>query len=325
MRSRSYQYHQSTHWTQPAHTSSFQPTHFSQSVFQRTAPSTAYPTPPPPIINHASSSLAGALGPNPVWSQATRAQAPPVVAQPQQQRSKVYQPQESQAFYEDFLERKARQMMPARQALQPAAPVQVVQPLAHTMTPPQPKLEPMAVSSPDPLAMCLDPKPRAIATAVTPQKRKPAVVIESPSIKRIQALKTSTSNSIMHQSPQLATPRQLQTAPLTPSSRSSDVFTTPGTLSEVTPTNKRVVHKAYVEVPRSPWVTPSSSRKPLHQSGKPGETPDLGGYGSEEDGPASPTKRYATDSVKSSARRTGDRDDRGQSNFRSSLNSSHFF
>lgn len=314
MRSRSYQYHQSTHWTQPAHTSYFQPNHFAQSVFQRTAPSTAYPTPPPPIINHASSSLAGALGPNPVWSQAPRAQAPPAVAQPQQHSSKVYQPQESHAFYEDFLERKARQMIPARQAPQPAAPVQVVKPLARTVTPLQPKIEPMAASSPDPLSMCLDskPSPAASAVAVTPQKRKAVVLIESPSIKRIQALKTSTANPVIHQSsPQVVTPRQPKAVPLTPSSGASDVFKTPNTPSEVTPTHKRIVHKAYVAVPRSPWLTPSSSRKPTQQSGKPGETPDLGGYGSEEDGPASPTKRYTTDSIKSSARRTGDRDDRG--------------
>lgn len=302
------------HWNQPAHTSSFQPSHFAQSVFQRTAPSTAYPTPPPPIINHASSSLAGALGPNPVWSQPTRAQAPPAVAQPQHQISKVYQPQESPAFYEEFLERKTRQMMPTRQAPQPAAPVQVVQPLARTMTPPQPKFEPMAASSPDPLSMCLDPKPSTVTAAapMTPQKRKPVVVMESPSIKRIQALKASASDSTIQQPPplppQVATPRQSRAVPLTPSSGTSDVFKTPAT---VTPTNKRVVHKAYVAVPRSPWVTPSSSRKPSQQSGKPGETPDLGGYGSEEDGPVSPTKRFTTDSVKSSARRTGDRDDRG--------------
>lgn len=283
-------------------------------MFQRTAPSTAYPTPPPPIINHASSSLAGALGPNPVWSQGQRAQAPPLVAQAQQQNSKVYHPQESHAFYDDFLERKARQMMPARQAPQPAAPAQVLQPRAHTMTPPQPKFEPMAASSPDPLSMCLDPKPSAVATAaaVTPQKRKPVVAIESPSIKRIQALKSSTSNSAIQQSPpQVATPRQPKAVPPTPSSGTSDVFTTPGSLSVVTPTNKRVVHKAYVAVPKSPWLTPSSTRKPTNQAEKPGDTPDLGGYGSEEDGPASPTKRYTIDSVKSSARRTGDRDERG--------------
>lgn len=80
----------------------------------------------------------------------------------------------------------------------------------------------------------------------------------------------------------------------------------------ITPTPKRIVNKAYVSIPPSPFLTPSSSRK-----GKMGvnNTPDdLGGYGSEESGPSSPTKRPTLlDSVKSSARRTGDRDERGMS------------
>lgn len=55
-----------------------------------------------------------------------------------------------------------------------------------------------------------------------------------------------------------------------------------------------------------------SARK--HGKSRVDDTPDdLGGYGA-EDGYGSPIKRRdITDSIKSSARRTGDRDDRGKS------------
>jgi cohesin loading factor subunit SCC2 len=110
--------------------------------------------------------------------------------------------------------------------------------------------------------------------------------------------------------------------PLTPSTTSSSFSKmSAASLNIVTPTTtKRIVNMAYVSVPPSPWLTPSSSRKgSAHMYSTNGkiklnDTPDdLGGYGSEEDGPSSPTKRRGImDSVKSSARRTGDRDERGQ-------------
>jgi len=68
------------------------------------------------------------------------------------------------------------------------------------------------------------------------------------------------------------------------------------------------VNKAYVSVPPRPYyLTPKSARKL--------DSDDLGGYGSEDGGPSSPTKRTGIhDSVRSSARRTGDRDERGTCN-----------
>jgi hypothetical protein len=67
-----------------------------------------------------------------------------------------------------------------------------------------------------------------------------------------------------------------------------------------TPTAKRV-NLAYVELPSRPYLTPKSVRRL--------DSDDLGGYGSHND---SPLKRMGiNDSVKSSARRTGDRDERG--------------
>ena len=95
---RSYQYREPIPWTQTVPPSSFQTAPFPQSVFQRTVPSMAYPTPPPATISASSSSLAHALG------------GPPAPLQYQPPPMKVYQPQESQAFYEHFLERQVAQV-----------------------------------------------------------------------------------------------------------------------------------------------------------------------------------------------------------------------
>ncbi|KDR82399.1 hypothetical protein GALMADRAFT_220397 [Galerina marginata CBS 339.88] len=289
----SYQYGQSMHWSSSAPQSSFQTMPFAQSVFQRTTPSTAYPTPPPPVIS-TSSSLAFALGGPPT---STHTNPPPL---------KVYQPNESQVFYEDFLERKSQQMNPLPPRQPAAAPVE--QGMSRPVTPTQ-RLKPSAPEeSPDPLAL-------RSSVSVTPQKRKPIVLIESPSIKRMQTLKTlPNTHPTQTKAPQ--TPRT--SVPLTPSSKASSLSDISTTSINTTPTHKRIVNKAYVSVPPSPWVTPSSSRKGSTQSDfqkskvKFTDTPDLGGYGSEDDGPSSPTKRSnVNDSVKSSARRTGDRDERG--------------
>ena len=81
--------------------SNYQTNAFAQSVLQRTAPSTAYPTPSPPGISPSSSSLAHALG-----TPSSREQS-----RPTQSPQKVYHPQESRAFYEEFLDRKTQQMI----------------------------------------------------------------------------------------------------------------------------------------------------------------------------------------------------------------------
>ncbi|KAF8158512.1 hypothetical protein B0H34DRAFT_797892 [Crassisporium funariophilum] len=288
----SYQYRDSMHWSPSGPSSSYQTPPFAQSIFQRTAPSTAYPTPPPPGISSSSSSLAFALG------------GPTQQIKQPSHSARVYQPQESHVFYDDFLERKVRQM----EAILPPPPIAHQQPL-RSVTPPA-KLPPPE-ESPDPLALQSLPRPNPLHR--TPQKRKPVVEIESPSIKRIHSLKAlpnlSNTQPIMPKTPR-------STVPLTPSSMSTSLLQE--SLS-VTPTAKRIVNTAYVSVPPSPWLTPSSSRKGSFYMGsgkgkmKIDDTPDdLGGYGSEYDGPSSPTKRISIhDSVKSSARRTGDRDERG--------------
>ncbi|KAJ3560203.1 hypothetical protein NP233_g10992 [Leucocoprinus birnbaumii] len=98
--------------------------------------------------------------------------------------------------------------------------------------------------------------------------------------------------------------------PLTPSSKS----TTSAGSAGPSPTPKRPMNLAYVEVPRSPWqkngfLTPNVSPRKREKSAMQYTPDDLGGYG--ESDLDSPFKRRGiTDSIKSSARRTGDRDDR---------------
>ncbi|KJA14685.1 hypothetical protein HYPSUDRAFT_208513 [Hypholoma sublateritium FD-334 SS-4] len=82
--------------------------------------------------------------------------------------------------------------------------------------------------------------------------------------------------------------------------------------NHVTPTHKRIVNNAYVSILPSPWSTLALTRKTNGSSGKWQASDDLGGYESQDDGPSSPSKRSGlSDSVKSSARRTGDRYERG--------------
>ena len=271
--------------------SSFQTRPFAHSIFQRTAPSIAYPTPPPPGISASSSSLAFALG------------GPPSQPKHPPPAPKVYQPQDSHAFYENFLEQKSRQINP------PLPSSLVRSDTLRTVTPP-PKAEPIpSEESPDPLAIL---SPTA-DFAVTPKKRKSVVEMESPSIKRMHSM----NSFISHSGSQSTLPKTPQSkAPLTPGSSMSS---TSQMSVNATPTVKRVVNLAYVSIPPSPWSTPSSRKgsmviDPRTGKHKVQDTPDdLGGYGSEDDGPLSPMKgRSVHDSVKSSARRTGDRDERGR-------------
>lgn len=290
--SRSYQYPQPAEWTPSVPNSSFQTRPFAYSVFQRTAPSTAYPTPPPPGISASSSSLAFALGGPP-----SQPKHPPLP-------TKVYQPQDSHAFYEDFLEQKTRQMNP------PGPSSLVYSGNLRTVTPPPKAKATLPEESPDPLAI----QSHTAGFAVTPKKRKHVVDVESPSVKRMHSMKSFTphsgSQSTLPQTPQ-------SKVPLTPSSTMSS---TSQMSVNTTPTAKRLVNLAYVSIPPSPWLTPPSRKGSMIIDSRVGKnklqdaSDDLGGYGSEDDVPLSLTKgRNVNDSVKSSsARRTGDRDERGR-------------
>lgn len=241
------------------HQSSYETTPFAQSMFQRTAPMNAYPTPPPAgVITNSSSSLAYALG------------------RPSPQPSKVHLPAESPAFFDNFLVQKSREMNAS----------------GRPTTPPPRLTAFVNQESPDPLALSTEP-------SMTPRKRKMVVQIESPAVKRVQSVQSFHIPSAM--------------MPRTPVQKSSS------TPQMTTTTPRR--NLAYVAVPPKPWLTPKSSHNGSgsHMSNKQwgklksdGGSPDLGGYGSEDDddGAYSPTR--TNDVVKSSSRRTGDRDERGK-------------
>ncbi|KAF6755969.1 protein rad9 [Ephemerocybe angulata] len=276
------QQQQQPQWPQ----SNYQTPPFAQSVFQRTVPSSAYPTPPPPAMNNSSSSLAFALGGH---MQQPLAPAPPPIAHPMPNPvQRPYTAPDSNRYFDNYLDRKLV-------TAQAAAPVVKASPRPVPMPPPPaPRTPPPRTfprktdDSPDPLSLGLSPVKKAAASnnpvSVTPQKRKPVVEIQSPSAKRMQAYKP-LSAFIKTPNSTLGTPRTPGTSvPLTPST-TSRTNTSAGssvppasptkTVGAVTPTPNRIVNRAYVFVPPSPYSTPSSSRKGHRLNTN--DTPDLGG------------------------------------------------
>ncbi|KAJ7211043.1 hypothetical protein B0H12DRAFT_389308 [Mycena haematopus] len=258
-------------WTPTnAQLSTFRTNPFAQAVLQRSNPATAYPTPPPP----STSSLANALGPSP---------APPQAA---------YVPQQSPAFFDQFLEQRSREIAPLAPAPPPKLPqtklkVEVVIPPKSILqsnksvrpkTPPPTQIrKPSVEESPDPLA---------ITPAFTPRKRKSVTQLDSPSVKRQHS---------PHPTP----------VPVTPSTTSRACLMSSPSSSFSTPSRPRIT-MSYVEVPHKPWaVTPKSKMRPMDPPDSPN---DLGGYGSEDDSP----RKHSSNSGgrATSSRRTGDRDER---------------
>ncbi|KAJ7081353.1 hypothetical protein B0H15DRAFT_924231 [Mycena belliarum] len=137
-------------------------------------------------------------------------------------------------------------------------------------TPPPTGGPPLVEESPDPLAIS--------TTSNTPRKRKSITQLNSPSVK-------------------------LPMTPSTGSKSRASLLSTPGS-SFSTPSKPRIT-MAYVDVPHKPWAT---TPKSVMRTMQPLESPDLGGYGSDDD---SPRHRSSTSGSKvTSARRTGDRDER---------------
>ncbi|KAF8904085.1 hypothetical protein CPB84DRAFT_1773363 [Gymnopilus junonius] len=283
--------------------------------FQYTDTAPWNPSAPPSSFQTASfahvssSSLAFALGPPPTQAPPP----PPPQPQPNPAPQKVYQPLDSHAFFEAFLDRKVEEMNASQPRPQT---LPVPQEVAHPVTPPQKYKSSVPDESPDPLVLRSGGSSNPTDVSVTPQKRKPVVLIESSPAKRMQ-FKAIANGSYVHPilSSQSGLPQTPRTSvPLTPSSKaSSRSSVSVESLNLTTPVQNRIVNRAYVEVPPSPYATPFSNRHSVQpDSARTQDTADLGGYGSEEDGPGSPTKRSTiNDSVKSSARRTGDRDERG--------------
>jgi cohesin loading factor subunit SCC2 len=142
------------------------------------------------------------------------------------------------------------------------------------------------MSSPDPLSV-LTPK-----ATVTPIKRKSTDDMESPSVKRIHSVSRPLTT---------IGERSLERNSIRTTLKSENTKEVP-----------------YVRVPNVPenWSTPSTKKKQVQEvkMDVDGSDDDLGGYGSPE-GESSRRRSSSvtsfTDGIKSSAKRTGDRDDRG--------------
>ncbi|KZW01563.1 hypothetical protein EXIGLDRAFT_738517 [Exidia glandulosa HHB12029] len=201
-----------------------------------------------------------------------------------------------------------RQPAPALVNLPPApAPIPPFR-VARNADPPE---------SPDPLALDMGPtySSPAVHGAVTPRKRKPGDVLESPP-KRAAMGNILSSSSLVTPSktrdmpPPTASSSRSDLPPLsTPSTQSSFTSMTPGTSSTFKKT-------PYVELPRLPkdWITPSkpSTARPSKRL----RDDDLGGYGSDSGDEAEmPLSKQLFSSaqrstMKSSGKKTGDRDER---------------
>jgi len=254
-------------------------------------PPAAYPTPPPPGIRSTSSSLAFALGHPLTYANQSKA---PIEHAPKRK--------EPVAVFNDFVAQKDREITkpPDRDTkgeeplhftklLPQVAPQSnthlVVQqaipsPRVHVPPSPHPSTQATPRSIPDPPRLPVPSLP--VDNIVTPKKRKYADEIKGSPLKRMH---TSPSQ------PQDKLHVQFQTTPFS---------------SKATP--RHVM--AYVELPPLPsaWRTPSKkhSLTPF-TSTRPDDFDALGSE--EEDDSQYKLDTYAN--AKSSARRTGDRDERG--------------
>ncbi|KAI9443068.1 hypothetical protein H4582DRAFT_1808792 [Lactarius indigo] len=257
----------------------------AQSVLPQTVHPFPYPTPPPPGIHSSSSSLAFALDERAI---------------PQK---KAYPQRESTGILNNYLDKSSRELERAQAAkyTNPSSPSRS----DRSFSIPR-------YASPDPLEL-------PPSQSVTPQKRKSIELLQPPSVKRVQALHRMPSSS------------PLSNPPTTPASSSQGSFSTQGTPSSHVTPRSAPSHtpkmRAYVELPPAPKYF--SSQKPsqhekkskvktshVHQGDKlkteTDDEDDLGGFGPEEDHPHQPgkTSLSMTDVGRSSAKRTGDRDDR---------------
>ncbi|KAF8621415.1 hypothetical protein AX15_007826 [Amanita polypyramis BW_CC] len=224
---------------------------------------------------------------------------------PQQQLPKLFEPEESSNYFNNFLSQKTRQIKELTEN------DIIIQPIAVHSSLPQ--------SSPDPLRLTSSTNNSPMA--VTPRKRKASVEVDSPSIKRIQVLKSQnaetprpiTAKKTFGQASPL---KQSILPPRTPSKshKSEDTLVTPTHRSPSTPSSsaRKKLLLAYVSVPPLPsYLTPSSRKgsptKERHL--KLDGTPDFGGYGSEDESPTLHRDNYGS-AAKSTSRRTGDRDER---------------
>lgn len=184
----------------------------------------------------------------------------------------VYDPRSSNQFFDQFVTRKTQEM----EAMSPATP-------SRSKSYPTSGSDPLAVITPH--------------VALSPTKRKSVEQMESPSVKRIHSL------SSMKKSLSPVKERNTERTPV----------------SRVGPFKHK--QEVYVELPPVHNTPTSQKRVKQGQTSRDvemeidGSEDDLGGYGSEEAGvfrrPRSSSVTSVSDGIKSSAKRTGDRDDRG--------------
>ncbi|TRM61170.1 hypothetical protein BD626DRAFT_502962 [Schizophyllum amplum] len=287
---------------------------FAHSVFQQMTPLNAYPTPPPqssrqlkpPPVN----SLMYALGGAP--ADMNRYQPSPP------------EPMQSPQFFDDFLAARSRQL-----DTKPQVHHTVQTPSRGSTTvgfPPRSKarlpLPEFEQESPDPLALTSSPpkpvdspsKPKAAtfsAASLTPKKRKSIFQLESPSIKRVSSNQSIRGNipstpTSHHNASRSRVRSQPETAEHPYTSYSYKSSTRPLAAS-LLKSGSTVID--CIEIRRPAWLTPQSKHR-KRKDGSREESPDpLDDYAPIEQ--LSPTRtKLFNDNVKTSARKTGDRDER---------------
>ncbi|KAG2144172.1 uncharacterized protein EDB93DRAFT_1154179 [Suillus bovinus] len=283
-------------WLQSQPQPTYHPLPFAQSLIQRMNPPAAYPTPPPPGIRSTSSSLAFALGHPLTYPN-----------QPKPPMEPVHRRKEPVAAFNNFIAQKNRDIgiKPTERDLkedepqhslqlpsQPVAP-RSVQPQSnsHLIVQSVPRSPQIHAPPSTPTSTQLTPWSTArlsvpLASAensLTPQKRKYAGEDKGSPLKRVHTVPSERQEELNIQFHSLQ--------PSTPSSR-----TTP----------RQVM--AYVELPPIPsaWRTPSKKRPLPTSMSTPAD--NLDASGSEDDDARYKFGIHA--SVRLSARRTGDRDER---------------
>jgi cohesin loading factor subunit SCC2 len=276
-------YHMNSSWPsvqQPStHPSLPFPRHIIQHVIHQPY---AYPTPP----RSSSSSLAFALGPPPSSDQPTR---------------HMHTSTQSQAFYEDYLNTKTSEMAIQTKTASSLHPL-------HPSRAPANNLE--ISGRQDPLELLAPPSSssrtfecRTLQPIQSPKKRKSESQMNSPSIKRVQIqLQPQQHDSLSFTAP--------CTEPTTP--RTQRFIDADGTTPTSQLTPGRTYRLAYVQVPPKPWLTPTSAKGKRTQQVEPRRSPDQEYSTNEENDEDGLSSRVKDDmsNVKSSSRRTGDRDDR---------------
>ncbi|KAG2115459.1 hypothetical protein DEU56DRAFT_932992 [Suillus clintonianus] len=288
-------------WLQSQPQSTYHPLPFAQSLIQRMNPPAAYPTPPPPGIRSTSSSLAFALGHPLSYPNQSKPPTEP-----------VYRRKEPIAAFNDFIAQKNRdvEMKPAERDIKGDEPQNSTQP--STQPPSQPRT-PRSVQSN--FHETVQPAVRSLPINVPPSTPTSTQQTphSTPRLSRLPIPLAPTDNSVTPQKRKCAgedkgSPlKRVHTVPLEPQEELNNQFNSLHTSTPSSRTTPRQV-MAYVAVPPLPSVWRTPSKKQSLPTSMPTSPDNFDASGSDED-----DARYKFGiqaSVKLSARRTGDRDER---------------